>query len=92
MKNSYVYIITNIRKTMYYIGVTSSLERRLAEHRDGLGSTFTSKYNIHYLVYYEEFMDINRAIEREKQLKGWSRIKKEKLIKRTNPEVVWLDI
>ncbi|MCK5907760.1 MAG: GIY-YIG nuclease family protein [Flavobacteriales bacterium] len=92
MKNSYVYIITNIRKAMYYIGVTSSLERRLAEHRDGLGSTFTSKYNIHYLVYYEEFMDINRAIEREKQLKGWSRIKKEKLIKRTNPEVVWLDI
>ena len=91
MQDSYVNILTNIRKTMYYIGVTNSLERRLAEHRDGLGSTFTSKYNIRYLVYFEEFTDINRAIEREKQLKGWSRMKKEKLIKTTNPEVVWLD-
>ena len=92
MQESYVYIITNIRKTMYYIGVTNNLERRLSEHREGLGSIYTSKYNIHYLIYFEEFSDINRAIEREKQLKGWSRIKKEKLIKVTNPEVVWLDI
>ena len=92
MQKSYVYIITNIRKTMYYIGVTNNLERRLTEHREGLGSIYTSKYNIHYLIYFEEFTDINRAIEREKQLKGWSRIKKEKLIKGTNPEVVWLDI
>ena len=92
MQNSYVYILTNIRKTMYYIGVINNLERRLAEHREGLGSTFTSKYNICYLVYFEEFTDINRAIEREKQLKGWSRIKKEKLVKTTNSEVVWLDI
>ncbi len=92
MQNSYVYILTNIHKTMYYIGVTNSLERRLVEHREGLGSKFTSKYNIFYLIYFEEFTDINRAIEREKQLKGWSRIKKEKLIKATNPEMVWIDV
>ncbi|MCK5906322.1 MAG: GIY-YIG nuclease family protein, partial [Flavobacteriales bacterium] len=75
MQKSYVYIITNIRKTMYYIGVTNNLERRLEEHIEGTGSIFTSKYNIHYLVYFEEFTTINWAIEREKQLKGWSRIK-----------------
>ena len=68
MINSYVYILTNIRKALYYIGVTNSIERRLVEHRDGLGSTFTSKYNIRYLVFFEEFTDINIAIEREKQL------------------------
>ena len=92
MQSSYVYIITNIRKTMYYIGVTNNIERRQTEHREGFGSTYTSKYNIHYLIYFEEFTDISRAIEREKQLKGWSRIKKEKLIKVTNPELVWLDV
>lgn len=92
MQNSYIYIITNIRKTMFYIGVTNNLERRLVEHIEGTGSKFTSKYNIHYLVYFEEFTSIERAIEREKQLKGWSRIKKERLIKTTNPEMIWLDI
>ena len=92
MKDSYVYILTNIRKTMLYIGVTSNIRRRIVEHEEGKGSLFTEKYNIHYLVYFEKFNDINLAIEREKQLKGWSRIKKDKLISRLNPEWKWLYI
>ncbi len=92
MKDSYVYILTNIRKTMLYVGVTSNIRRRIVEHEEGKGSLFTEKYNIHYLVYFEKFNDINLAIEREKQLKGWSRIKKDKLISRLNPEWKWLDI
>jgi len=92
MKESYVYILTNIRKTMLYIGVTSNLERRLIEHKAGKGSLFIEKYNIHYLVYFEKFNDINLAIEREKQLKGWSRIKKDKLITNFNPKWSWLEI
>jgi len=90
MQESYVYILTNIRKTMLYVGVTSNLSRRLSEHDEGKGSLFTSKYNIKYLVYFEKFNSINLAIEREKQLKGWTRVKKNKLISKLNPEWKWI--
>ncbi len=69
---------------MLYIGVTSNLLKRVNEHAEGIGSKFTNKYNIKYLVYFEKFSDINQAIAREKQLKNWHKEWKWKLIKETN--------
>jgi putative endonuclease len=63
-----------------YVGVTNNLERRVHEHKEKLVEGFTSKYNIHRLVYFEEFGDVHDAIGREKQIKGWLRIKKLALI------------
>ena len=82
----YVYILSNTNNTTLYIGVTNDLERRVQEHRSGLIPGFTKKYNCHKLVYYEVFSDINQAIDREKQLKKWSRIKKDNLINTINSE------
>tara|TARA_R110002050_G_scaffold204327_4_gene339811 strand:- start:10760 stop:11038 length:279 start_codon:yes stop_codon:yes gene_type:complete len=87
---SYVYILTNKNKTTLYIGVTNNLKRRLGEHQNGIGSVFTKKYNVHCLVYFEEFPQILNAIEREKPLKGWTRLKKEKLIEKMNPDWAFL--
>ncbi len=81
----YVYMTTNYAGTVLYIGVTSDLEGRIWEHQHGEGSKFTSKYHADRLLYYEHFGDVHRAIEREKQLKGWTRAKKEALIRRVNP-------
>lgn len=88
MNNYFVYILTNINKTVLYIGVTNSLKRRLYEHKEVVKSTpsFTQKYNVFYLIYFERFQDINQAIERETVLKKWSRKKKEALINEFNPE------
>ena len=86
MKSSYVYILTNKNKTVLYIGVTSDLQIRISDHHDGKGSKFTQKYSIKHLVYYEKFDNITEAIQREKQLKRWSWIKKESLIVTLNPE------
>lgn len=69
-KGGYVYILTNRPGGTLYIGVTANLERRLSEHRLGVASKFTHKYNLHRLVHYEAFDEITYAIEREKQLKG----------------------
>ena len=81
-----VYIATNHTQTVLYIGVTSDLEGRLWEHAHGeSGSKFTRKYHVNTLLYYEQFGDVNTAIAREKQLKGWSRAKKEALIRTKNP-------
>lgn len=85
MKQYYVYIMTNISKTLY-IGVTSNLYRRVFEHKHKLAKGFTKKYNINKLVYYETTNDVYAAITREKQLKKWSREKKIKLIESMNPE------
>ena len=85
MEFSYVYILTNDRKTLLYIGVTSDLERRIIQHKSRLGSDFTTKYSIHNLIYFEVFTDIKNAIEREKQLKNWNRKKKNYLIELQNP-------
>ena len=81
----YVYIITNKFNTVLYIGVTNNLERRLYEHRNMLVEGFSSKYKLTKLVYYEETKDVNEAILREKQLKGWNRQKKNSLIATLNP-------
>lgn len=85
----YVYIMTNKSRTLY-TGVTNDLNRRVYEHKNKLIKGFTSKYNITKLVYYEEYNDINDAIRREKQIKGWSRKKKIELIESINPE--WKDL
>ena len=84
-----VYILTNRSDTLY-IGMTNDLPRRIAEHKAGRGSAFTSKYNIDRLIYVEETWDVREAISREKQLRGWSRAKKIALIESVNPE--WRDL
>lgn len=75
---------------MFYIGVTNDLERRVYEHKKKLRKGYTNKYNLYQLVYYEETDDVGRAIEREKQLKGWRRSKKAALIETINPG--WKDL
>jgi putative endonuclease len=88
-KDYYVYIMTNFSKTLY-IGVTNNLIRRVWEHKQGLVSGFTHKYRVKQLVYFEQTSDINSAIAREKQLKGWRRSKKLALIEKVNP--TWKDL
>lgn len=89
MKNYFVYILTNNSKTLY-VGVTNNLERRLYEHKNKLINGFTKKYNLDKLVYYEVSNDINSAIAREKQLKGWHKEWKINLIEESNP--YWKDL
>jgi putative endonuclease len=86
----YVYILANKSNSVIYIGVTNDLNRRLCEHKSGEIKGFTKKYNINKLVYYEEYSNIDDAITREKQLKHWTRIKKNRLIESTNP--LWEDM
>lgn len=85
--NYFVYITTNPRKTTLYVGVTNDLERRLQEHfmNSGNPSTFAGRYYCYNLIYFERHSQINYAIEREKEIKKWSRAKKETLICSTNP-------
>lgn len=90
MNSYYVYILTNKTTSVLYIGVTNDLIRRVYEHKNKLIKGFTSKYNVERLVYFENTGDITVAISREKQLKGWTRIKKEALIKNINP--LWNDM
>ena len=87
MKKGYVYIMSNYKRTTFYIGVTNSLERRVLEHKQGLISGFTQRYRLKYLVYYEVHDSMYRAIAREKQLKNWHREWKIILIKSVNPEM-----
>ncbi len=89
MKQYYVYIMTNNSKTLY-TGVTNNLERRVYEHKNKLVQGFTSRYNITKLVHYEETNDVQEALLREKQIKGWLRSKKIALIEAKNPE--WKDL
>ncbi len=89
MKQYYVYIMTNKSRTLY-TGVTNDLERRVYEHKQKLLPGFTAKYNINRLVYFESSQDVQAAISREKQLKGWLRRKKIALIESVNPE--WKDL
>ena len=86
----FVYILANWCDSVLYIGVTSNLTRRLYEHRNHLIDGFSSKYNTHKLVYFEQTNDVYSAISREKQLKKWSRIKKNQLITQANPQ--WADL
>ncbi len=91
--NYYVYILTNKTKTVLYTGVTNNLKERLYYHRnpDPMSKAFTTKYKVYYLIYYEHFLDIDTAIAREKQIKGYSRKKKEKLIESFNPKWEFLN-
>ena len=86
----YVYMLTNWDDSVLYIGVTSNLPKRLYEHRNGLVEGFTKQYNVHKLVYYEETDYRISANERERQLKKWSRAKKNALINTINP--TWRDL
>lgn len=85
-----VYIITNRVNTVLYTGVTGNLVARIYHHKNKTVSSFSSKYNLNKLVYYEIYEDINQAIVREKQIKAGSRKKKIELINKFNPE--WKDM
>jgi putative endonuclease len=89
MKYYYVYILANRTRNLY-TGVTNNLQRRMYEHKHHLVAGFTSRYHITRLVYYEETSDVQAAISREKQIKGWLRAKKLALIESVNPE--WRDL
>ena len=89
--NYYVYILANTTGTVVYIGVTKDLIRRVYEHKHKLDpNSFTAKYDVHKLVYFESTSDVRAAIEREKQLKGWNRKRKNKLVESMNPR--WEDL
>ncbi len=87
---SYIYLLANKHNNVLYTGVTNDLIRRVYEHKNKLVAGFTKKYNVVRLVYYEVCGSIITAIEREKQIKGWSRKKKQDLINVLNPE--WTDL
>ena len=86
----YVYILTNWNNKVLYTGVTNNLERRLYEHRNELADGFTKRYHVHKLVYFDTTTDVTAAIAREKQIKGWTRQKKNALVETINPE--WRDL
>ena len=81
----YVYTLTNTNHKVLYTGVTNDLERRCYDHKQKKIKGFTQKYNVDKLVYFEKFDFIDLAIAREKQLKGYSRLKKNELIDKLNP-------
>ena len=88
----YVYITTNPARKVLYIGITNNISDRLAQHYANRGSaeTFAGRYFCHNLVHVEEYPDINAAIAREKELKGWTRAKKDALIAVDNPELAFI--
>ena len=81
-----VYILTNSSNSVLYIGVTSDLQQRILQHQNGQGSEFTMRYNLRKLIFCEYHPTMMSAIEREKQLKSWSRSRKVALIKLSNPK------
>ncbi len=85
----FVYVMTNRSKTLY-TGITGNLIQRVRLHKAGVGSRFTSRYKVDRLVYFERYEDVQRAIEREKEIKGWLRVKKIALIVSVNP--AWRDL
>jgi len=90
-KGGYVYILTNEHKNVLYIGVTSDLLNRTWQHKNHIfKNSFSERYNLEFLIYYEAFESIEAAIEREKQLKKWNRTKKENLINTKNKS--WRDL
>ena len=89
-KTFYVYILTNKYNNVMYVGVTNNLTRRLYEHKNELVDGFTKRYHVHKLVYYESTGDPVSAITREKEIKGWTRAKKNALAESKNPK--WEEI
>ena len=88
MDKYYVYIMSNLHNTTLYTGITNDLERRVQEHQIYDPKSFTSRYRCHKLVYYEEYSSSMEAICREKQIKSWSRKRKDELIDSKNPDRV----
>jgi len=86
----YVYILASMQNGTLYIGVTNNLTRRIYEHKNDFIESFTGKYKLQKLVYYEQIENIESAITREKQLKKWNRQWKLRLIEKQNPE--WEDL
>ena len=91
--NYYIYITTNPNKSVLYIGVTNDLSIRMNQHYENRGSheSFAGKYYCYNLIYWERFQYIQHAIEREKEIKKWSRLKKEALINSLNPKWYFLN-
>ena len=89
MRTFYVYVMAS-RSRVLYVGVTNDLARRVAEHRQGSALGFTTRYRVTRLIYFEQFADIRDAIAREKELKGWVRSRKIRLIDSGNP--TWEDL
>ena len=88
----YVYIITNNNRTVLYTGVTNHLHRRLWQHLNKFNpKSFSAKYNIYQLLYYERYSWIQLAIEREKEIKNLTRLKKWEMIKSVNPRLEFLN-
>lgn len=86
--NYYVYILLNVTRTVIYTGMTRDLVRRVYEHRMHLDpGSFTAKYDVTRLVYYEVTTDVRAALEREKQIKGWNRARKNRLVESMNPKL-----
>ena len=85
-KTYYIYIMSNTKNTVLYVGMTNDLKRRVEEHKSNSIPGFTQRYCCHKLVYFETYSDVDQAIYREKQIKGWLRIKKDELIDSTNKE------
>ncbi|TPW29486.1 GIY-YIG nuclease family protein [Martelella alba] len=90
MRGGYVYILASRKNGTLYVGVTNDLARRLQEHQLEIHQSFTSRYGVKTLVWFEQFEEISRAIVREKTIKKWRRAWKINLIEGTNPE--WADI
>ncbi|MES2410076.1 MAG: GIY-YIG nuclease family protein [Bacteroidota bacterium] len=91
MKTGFIYIVTNKYNNTFYIGVTSNLPKRILEHIEKrYENSFSARYNLNKLVYYEQYQMIGDAIVREKQLKAGSRVKKIELIQSINPK--WIDL
>ena len=89
-KTYYVYLLANYSNTTLYTGVTNDLVRRVYEHKHKIISGFTSKYNVNKLVYFEETNDVRAALQREKEIKGWLRSKKNQLVESKNKS--WQDL
>ena len=90
LQEYFVYILTNKNNTVVYTGFSNDLSNRVIQHQEKVNKCFTSRYNINKLVYYETFDSPFDAIAREKQIKGYSRAKKNALINKNNPE--WKDL
>ena len=86
MDKYFIYVMSNTSNSTIYVGVTNNIERRVLEHRTPDTKSFTTRYHCHKLVYYEEYSSIDEAISREKQIKSWSRSRKDKMIDFMNPD------
>lgn len=90
MSKAFVYILSNCNKNVVYVGCTDQLRKRIYFHKNRLIPGFTKKYNVDQLIYYEECRNVEEALIREKQIKGFRREKKDFLIQKMNPQ--WLDL